>query len=57
MPILLEPYIPGKDPPIHRHASEYMLALVGSAGSWGYAPLDDWAQGSIPGYVLGSLVD
>ena len=57
MPILLEPYIPGKDPPICHHASEYMLAALGLAGSWGYAPLDDWARGSIPRYVLGSLAD
>ena len=57
MPILPEPYIPGKDPPIRRHASKYMLAPFGSTSSWGYAPLDDWARGSILGYVLGSLAD
>ena len=57
MPVLPTPYIPGKDRLIRRHASKYMPAPPGSAGSWGYALLDDWAQDPILGYVLVSLAD
>ena len=42
-----------------------MPTPLGLAGSWGYAPLDDWARGFIPnqapflvlGYALGSSMD
>lgn len=48
MPVPPAPYIPGKDPPIRRYESKYMLAPPRLAGCWGYAPLDDWAQGPVP---------
>ena len=41
-------HIPGKDPHIHRHEFEHMPGLSEPVGSWGFAPLDDWAQGPIP---------
>nr|POE60276.1 hypothetical protein CFP56_55328 [Quercus suber] len=34
-----------------------MLAHPKLASSWGYNPLDDWARGPVPRYVLGSLAD
>ena len=57
------PYIPGRDPPIRRHETEYMPVPLGLAGRWGFTPISDWAQGPIPGQasfqtpgcVLGSL--
>ena len=57
MPVPLAPYILGRDPPICCHKLEYMFAPFGPAGGWGYAPLDDWAQGPVPGYVPSSSAD
>nr|POE61478.1 hypothetical protein CFP56_37782 [Quercus suber]POF09234.1 hypothetical protein CFP56_18107 [Quercus suber] len=65
MPVPLTPHISIRDPPIRRHESEYMPAPLGLAGSWGYAPLDDWARGPVldqvpfhaSRYALGSPVD
>jgi len=54
MPVPYAPYIPSRDPPIRRHESKYMPPSSGLAGSWGYAPLDNWARDPILGYVPGS---
>ena len=49
MSVPLAPYIPGSDPPIRRHKTEYMPVPLGLVGGWGFAPISDWAEGLAPG--------
>ena len=51
------PHILGRDPSIRRHKLEYMPTPPRPAGTWGYAPLDDWAWGPALGYSPGSPAD
>ena len=57
MPVPLAPHILGRDPHICCHKLKYMFAPFEPVGGWGYAPLDDWAQGPVLGYVPSSPAD